>query len=292
MYALAFPFAMVWLLAPIIGFIVILRLRSDLNRFAERLDHLEERVGELSSAPRTAAPAVAPPAAVVTTAPPPATVIPTAPAPPPIPALAPALAAMPAPSPGPTNSDRLEQLIGGIWLQNVGSVLLLLGTFFLILWGYTQGKIGPEVLVAAGVALGVVLAWRGDRIAKTLRPWGHALLGVGLGVVYITIYLGHFRMGVLPEWVTFVLLALLSFLTVDIGLRREQAVIASLGVVGAFVPLLMAPVPGSGFHLASRELIGYFAVVNAVVFALTAARGWSGLVLMALAFTTITWGIH
>lgn len=282
MYALAFPFAMAWLLAPIIGFIVILRLRSDLNRFSERLDYLEEGLSQLRSTQRTLVPAAAPPA----------TVAPIPPMPAAIPALAPPPAAMPTPSPEQTNSDRLEQLIGGIWLQNVGSVLLLLGTFFLILWGYTQGKIGPEILVAAGVVLGGFIAWRGDRIAQTLRPWGHALLGVGLGVVYITIYLGHFRMGVLPEWVTFVLLALLSFLTVDIGLRREQAVIASLGVVGAFVPLLMAPLPGSGFHLASRELIGYFAVVNTVVFALTAARGWSGLVLMALGFTTLTWCIH
>jgi uncharacterized membrane protein len=288
MYALAFPFAMVWLLAPIIGFIVVLRLRSDLNRFSERLDHLEEGLSQLRS---TAAP-VAPIAPVAHTAPAAATLTPIAPTSAATPAIVQPPAAMPTASPGPTESDRLEQLIGGIWLQNVGSVLLLLGTFFLILWGYTQGKIGAEVLVAAGVALGVVLAWRGDRIAQTLRPWGHALLGVGLGVVYITIYLGHFRMGVLPEWVTFVLLALLSFLTVDIGLRREQAVIASLGVVGAFVPLLMAPVPNSGFHLSSRDLIGYFAVVNAIVFALTAARGWSGLLLMALGLTTITWIIH
>ena len=294
MYGLAFLFGLVWFLVPIVLFIVVLRFRNELNGISDRLDHLEAALGLRSSTQQAYVPdTMAPPAPVIPTAPPQAAVVaPIAPAPAVIPAFAPPPPAIPTPSPRPIDSDRLEQLIGGIWLQNVGSVLLLLGTFFLILWGYTQGKIGPEILVAAGVALGIVLAWRGDRIAQTLRPLGHALLGVGLGVVYITIYLGHFRMGVLPEWMTFVLLALLSFLTVDIGLRREQAVIASLGVAGAFVPLLMAPVPGSGFHLASRDLIGYFAVVNAVVFALTAARGWSGLVLMALAFTTITWGIH
>ena len=273
MYAFAFFFGIVWLFAPIIAIVVALRLRNEIDSVSNRLGRLE---AELGARGPLATPATAPAASPAQAVPPVAMVA----------------SPLPPPPPRPVDSDRLEQLIGGIWLQNVGSVLLLLGTFFFILWGYTQGKVGPEILVGAGAALGAVVAWRGDVIARTIRPWGHALLGVGLGIVYITIYLGHFRMGVLPEWTTFALLSLLSFLTVDIGLRRQQAVIASLGVAGAFVPLLMSPFPGSGVHLASRELIGYFALVNAVVFALTAIRGWSGLVLMALGFTTITWGIH
>lgn len=203
-----------------------------------------------------------------------------------------AAAQAPAPARQRLDSTRLEQLIGGIWLQNLGSVLLLLGTFFLILWGYTQGKIGPAVLILAGVAFGIALAWRGDRLSRTIRPLGHALFGAGLGVVYITLYVGHFQMAVLPGWAAFALLPLLSFFTVNAGLRRRQPVIAGLGIVGAFVPLLMTSLSAPGFHLTPRALLGYFAVVNAVVFALTAARGWSGLDLLALILTSLAWATN
>ncbi len=310
-----------WIAFPLVAFVVAIRGRSELHRLRNRLDDLEAEV-ETARRKAAAAPAVAP--TLPTTPTLPATPVPALPATP-VPAAAPVAEAPPAPEAAPVeaptpdlvptpvfaaastvpvpedvrppsrkglDSEGLEQLIGGIWLQNVGSVLLLLGTFFLILWGYTKGRIGPEILIAAGVALGGVVAWRGDRIARTLRPLGHALLGVGLGVVYITLYLGHFRMHVLSEWVTFVLLSLLSFLTVDIGLRRRQAVIASLGVAGAFIPLLASSMSGPGFTLTPSALLGYFAVVNAVVFALTAARGWSGLVLMALVLTSLTWAMH
>jgi uncharacterized membrane protein len=189
----------------------------------------------------------------------------------------------------PLDASRLEDLVGGVWLQNVGSILLLLGTFFLILWGYTKGKIGPEVLIGAGVALGLVLAWRGDRLAQTVRPLGYALLGVGLGVVYITIYLGHFRMHVFSDWVTFALLALLSIISVDVGLRRREAVIATLGVFGAVLPLMLGSMSGAGFHLEHGERLVYLALVNAAVFALAMARGWSGLVLAAVLGTTMAW---
>ena len=61
-----------------------------------------------------------------------------------------------------------EEWIGSVGLQNVGSVILLLGVLFLILWGYSTGRFGPGVLVAAGVALGAAIVWRGDRVARTL----------------------------------------------------------------------------------------------------------------------------
>ncbi|HEX7078002.1 MAG TPA: DUF2339 domain-containing protein [Candidatus Eisenbacteria bacterium] len=255
-------------LIPITAFVLAAVVLGRLRGIAGRLEELERAVGAAASL----APTVAPPVAAA--APPPA-------------------APQPAHAPHrPLDASRLEQQIGGIWLQNVGSVLLLVGSFFLILWGYTQGRIGPEILVVAGVALGVVLAWRGDRIARTIRPLGHALLGVGLGVVYITLYVGHFRMNVFPGWVAFALLALVSFMTVDIGLRRAQPVIAALGIAGAFVPLLFWERTGLAFRMSISAKLGYLAAGNAVVFALTAIRGWSGLVLLSLVMTSLAWPMN
>lgn len=265
---------------PIVAFVLAAVVLGRVRKVLRRIESLEREVEGLKRGAGSGSAVVeAPPAPARSIAPaaeaPPAAPAPSAPA-----------------APRPFDASRLEQQIGGIWFQNVGSVLLLLGSFFLILWGYTQGKIGPEILVAAGVLLGALVAWRGDRIARTIRPLGHAFLGVGLGVVYITLYVGHFRMGVLSEWITFTLLALLSFMTVDIGLRRAQPVIAALGVAGAFVPLLFWESTGLAFRMTVPAKLGYLAAGNAVVFALTAIRGWSGLVLLSLVLTSLAWPMN
>lgn len=249
---------------------VALADRREIRLLRARVEELERAAG------RSAAGSVPPPAR--------AGHEPRADAPPP--AAAPhAPAARP-----PRDPKRLEEQVGGIWMQNVGSVLLLLGAFFLIVWGYAAGRIGPEALVLAGVALGIVLVWRGAVIARTLVALGNALIGVGLGVVYITLYLGHFRMHVLPGWGAFTLLSLVSLTTVAVGLRRREPIIATLGVLGAHLPQLVAvEIPLQGFRLPAPTLLGYFAVVNATVFVLAATIGWSGLVILCLGLTTLTW---
>ena len=251
-----------------------------------RIQDLERRIARLESAPRGSDPALAavPP-------PPPES---GAPAPAPIPLVPPAPPATPA-SHG-REPRSLEQLVGGIWLQNAGSVLLLLGSFFLIVWGYTTGRIGPSLLVAAGVALGLALAWRGDRAARRLPAFGHALIGVGLGVVYLTFHLGHATLRVLPAGPAFALLALTSLAALMAGLRYRSEAVAALGVLGAFLPRLLATFLSlRGFALGPAPLLAYLAVVDAAVLATAAhpaaSNRWARgrLVLGALLLTTITW---
>lgn len=205
---------------------------------------------------------------------------------------APAALAAPSPvsSPAPGPARSLEQQFGGIWLQNIGAVLLLLGVFFMILWGYTTGRFGPEVIVAAGVGMGLVLAWRGDRMSRQLPRLGHTFIGVGLGVIYLSLYLGHFTLRVLPAWLAFGLLTLVSFASILTGLRYRAQAIAALGVLGAFVPQFLAAwVPLKGFPMTPAGLVAYLAVVNLVVFGLAIRPGWSGLNLTSLLLGTFTW---
>ena len=287
----------------LVFFAVLLAFRNDIRELQLRIERLERR-----GIPPPPEPAVMPASRSM---PPIAAAPPTPPSMPPIAAapptpVAPALASTPTPAPAPAmqpvhsrgeeprlDRSRLEQQIGGIWMQNAGSVLLLLGAFFLIVWGYANKRIGPEVLVLAGVGLGIVMAWRGHVIGRTLVALGNAFIGVGLGVVYITLYLGHFRMHVFHGAVAFSLLTLTSLVSVGIGLRRREPIIATLGSIAAYLPQLLAVwIPLQGFRLALPALLGYFAVVNVVVFALAASVGWSGLVLLSLLLTTVTWGAN
>jgi uncharacterized membrane protein len=305
------------LIAPIVLIVTVVRQRRELRLLSERLERLDARVARhgasLAAVPQPGVetapppepipfPGIAPPARdLVEAAAPAPLAAPAPPLSPPAPGAAigaaerwaSAAAAAPAAPPSGArgfDSSRAEELIGSVWLQNAGAVLLLLGVFFLILWGYTTGRLGPGVLVGAGVALGLTLGWRGDRVARSVPLFGHALIGVGLGIIYLSLYLGHFTLKVLPTPAAFVALVLVSIGSIVVGLRYRVQSIAALGVLGAFVPQLMAAwIQLPGFSMSATGFLGYLAAVDTVVFLLAARAGWSALDLACLLLSTFTW---
>ena len=298
MWLLGAVLGLVFLVAPFCAIVMVANQRRELRALKARLEALEGRVprGEESRAVALAPDAAAAPA----TSAPEAPTRPAEPAAVPPPLAPRVVAAIPAPAgpaagaapdgARPAPREGLEELVGSVWLQSAGSILVLLGVFFLILWGYTTGRFGPGVLVVAGVALGITLGWRGDRMARRLPPFGHALIGVGVGTVYLSLYLGHFTLQVLPWAAAFALLTLASIGSVLVGLRYRVQTIAALGVLGAFVPQLMAAwVPLRGFGMSAPGMLGYLAAVDGVVFLLAARAGWSSLDLACLFLSAVTW---
>jgi predicted membrane protein DUF2339 len=183
-----------------------------------------------------------------------------------------------------------EQWVGAVGLQNVGSVLLLVGFFFLVVWGYTTGKLGPLALVAAGVAAGVGVIWRGDRMQRTVPGIGHALIGVGAGIVWLALYLGYTTLRALPAEAALPLLFAASMLTGGLGFRYRVEGIAALGLLGAFMPHLLrfvAYLPAT--PLPPWGLYGYLVSINVLVFALAWRSGWSRLALASVLLTAVAW---
>jgi uncharacterized membrane protein len=268
-------------------------LNREIEKLRRRVDELDRRSRAFDAEVVAPAPELPPrsagegapldPAAAVTP------VTPVTPAAAPLPTTDPPPPGETSAGPHPRPRD-MEQLVGGVWLQNAGAVLLLAGFFFLILWGYATGRFGPGVLVIAGVLAGLGLVWRGARMRTSVRGVGHALIGVGAGVVWLAIYLGHFRLGVLAAPAAFVLVVLASAFTGGLGLRYRAQGIAALGVVGAHLPnVLEAVIPLYRFALPAGALLGYLAAVNAVVFGLAARAGWSALALASVLLSAGTW---
>jgi uncharacterized membrane protein len=125
---------------------------------------------------------------------------------------------------------------------------------------------------------------------RDLPAFGYALIGIGVGIAYLSLYLGHFTLGVLSRWAALALLAAVSVAAIGLGLRYRVQTIAALGVTGAFLPELVGKWPGlHGFGMTPAALLGYLAAVNLAVFALTARAGWSLLALAAVVLTALTW---
>ncbi len=284
MWFLAFILIAAVTALPLIALAQAVAARRELREMAERMRSLEEKVAGGTSVTARPDLAVIGAETLRPVESPIATV--SAPLPP---------AAPPAPMPHrPARTlESLEQQIGGVWLQNIASVLILLGVFFLIVWGFTTGRFGPQVLVAAGVALGFALVWRGDRVARHLPHFGHALIGLGLGAAYVSLYLGRFTLHVFDERAGFTLLTSLALVTVALGLRYGAQSVGALGVIGAFVPPLIAAfAPLRGFSMDPGTMLLYLGFVNAVVLALGMRAGWHALPLASLVLTTVTWSAN
>ncbi len=264
----------------LIAFLYWRRLRHELRELRSRVERLEQAAHPTQAAIFEQTPSPAPTPESIAAMPS---------------AAAAAWASMPplpkaAQTPRRLDMSRLEELIGGVWLQNLGGVLLLIGVFFLILWGWTTGRFGPGVLVASGVLIGGVLVWRGDRLRASVPGLGHAFIGVGFGVAYVTLYLGHFTLRVLPAPAAMAALLATSALAAGAGLRYRVQSIAALGVIGAYLPQLLAGIlPLRGFSLAPAALLGWIGAVSALVFVAAARPGWSGINLTALVLAAVVW---
>jgi len=248
-------------------------LRRRIDSLSSRIAALEEARRATHAAPTPDQPHAAPPIVVPAAAH-------AAPAP---------LPAAHAPRRDPRPADA-EQWIGAVGLQNAGAVLLLVGFFFLVLWGYTTGRFGPQVLVVAGVVAGVGVVWRGDRLRRSVQGVGDALLGVGAGIVWLSIYLGWTTLHALSGAQALPLLFAASVLTGALGLRYRVEGISALGLIGAFLPhLLRFVVTLPEAPLAPWSLYGYLVSINVLVFALAVRSGWSRLALASVLLTAVTW---
>jgi uncharacterized membrane protein len=271
--------SLVVLVGPLLLIALYVRLqdaRARLERLEREVHGLRGQIGATAATPAEPVTAPSPPASP-----------PSAPAPP----AAARIRERPAvPKERPRPERVLEEWVGGVGLQHVGSGLLLLGVLFFLIWGYTSGRVPPPVLVGAGVTLGAAFVWRGDRVGRAVRPFGHALIGTGIGIAYISIYLGHFLLHVLSARVAFPMLAATSLVAVVAGRHYGAQTIAALGILGAYLPELVADwIPLGGFQLTPLGLLAHLTIVNLVVFSLTASASWSGLALMSLLLAGATW---
>jgi len=254
--------------------------------------------------PRPVVPAAAPP----TTAPPqtvPPVSAPTPPTtsvPPPIPQdavvarpvaarAAPAAARAPAAPPPPDVFT-----VAARWLRRwftegnvpvkVGMLVLFAGVAALLKYATDQGWLHlPIELRLAGVALaamaGLVFGWR-QRERK--RSFALSLQGGAIGVLLLVVFAAFKLYQLMPAGAAFALSVVLVAGAGVLAVKQNAMALAVFAILAGFLaPIWLST--GSGNHVA---LFGYYAVLNAGIFAIAWWRPWRVLNLLGFVFT---WGI-
>ncbi len=258
----------------------------------------EPAVQELTPAPPTPEPATVPPP----TPEPPAVPSPTLPVPeqpaPPLAArrgsavVAPAVPPEPR-EPSPRESrPGIEAFVGGRVLLVVGIVVVLAGLGFLLKLAIDRGWIGPEARIAIGAVAGVAALFGGDRMrGRGFDVFGHALMGGGLGALYLCVYFATVRYEFLGLPAGYAATAALTALGVLLALRRRALLLAYLGFLGGF----LAPGLLGWTDESLPTMTAWLVVLDLGVAAVLCRRRWPALDLMALTASVVcftVWHVH
>jgi len=179
-------------------------------------------------------------------------------------------------------------LSDGNTLVRVGIVVLFFGVAFLLSY-FAEHVTVPIQLQFTGVACaGGAMIGVGAWLRNRRRAYALALIGGGLGVLYLTTFAALQLVPMLAPEVAFALLAAIAMLAVVLALALDAQALAALAALGGFLaPVLVETVSEP------LSLFGYVAAVNVLVVGVAAFRAWRALDLVGFVGTLLLalwWG--
>jgi uncharacterized membrane protein len=180
-------------------------------------------------------------------------------------------------------------ITGGNAMTRVGIVILFFGVAFLLRYFAEIVNVPIELKLAGAGAGGLALAAIGFALARRRPAYGLSLQGAGMGIVYLTVFAAFRLYEVLGPPPAIALLVIVAAATIALALRHDSQPLAALALAGGFLAPILIRTDATNAGL----LFGYFAVLNAVIFALAWKRAWRALNVLGFAFTFVlgaVWG--
>ena len=174
----------------------------------------------------------------------------------------------------------------------VGVIVLFLGVAALLKYAADAGWLRVPIEVRlAGVALAALaalgFAWRKR---ESHRSFALSLQGGAIGILIITVYAAFHIYALLPAALAFLLLVVIVAGAGVLAVAQDALALAILGILAGFLaPILTSS--NQGNHIV---LFGYYAVLNAMIFAVAWVRPWRALNVLGFVFTFgigTAWGV-
>lgn len=177
-----------------------------------------------------------------------------------------------------------QWFFGGNLVVRVGVLVLLVGVVLLLklLSDYIELSITTK-LIAIGAA-GLALAGLGLKLAKKRFAYGISLQGAGIATAYLSTFFAYRYYDALSGLPSFILLGILSALTVGLALRQNAFPLALLALGGGF----LAPILTSDNSQNLTALFGYYLLLNTAIAIIAHFRPWKVLNLLGV---TLTFGL-
>jgi len=203
---------------------------------------------------------------------------------PPLPQTTPAaVTAEPAKKPaGKSSLEQLEARIGRQWIAWVGAVVLFFSAAFFLKHAFDNSWIGPlgQVIICSLVGL-AVLFFGSRSIAKGWRALGQSLMGLGLAILYATLFAAFavYDPPVISQTTAFALMVVVNIAGMALAIKHDALTIAFLAVLGG----VLTPVLVSSGHDSRDVLFAYLLLLNLGVVGVAFFRKWRLLNTLAMA---------
>jgi len=157
------------------------------------------------------------------------------------PTSAPKQRVVPAPTPSRTREE-WEALIGGKLLNRIGALALIIGIGFFLKYAFDNDWIGETTRVLLGALFGLACLAGGYRTNKRgFQIFAQGLVGAGIAILYLSVYAAFNFYQLVPQWVAFVLMAIVTVIAFLSGLYYGSLAEGILGWAGGFLtPILLS----------------------------------------------------
>ncbi len=159
---------------------------------------------------------------------------------PPSPTIRPARTDIEGEQPKSRTREEWESFIGGKLLNRIGALALIIGLGFFLKYAFDNNWISETVRVLIGVSTGIIslgLAYRTHR--KGYQIFSQGLTGAGIAILYLSVYASFNFYVLVPQWAAFLLMSIVTAMSLALGIYYNSFTIGMLGWAGGFLTPIM-----------------------------------------------------
>jgi uncharacterized membrane protein len=175
-------------------------------------------------------------------------------------------------------SSDIEIKLGGKLFTAVGVIAVLFGVGFFLRYAFENNLISPVLRVALGFTAAVLCLGLGEWLRKKYAAYGQTLMGLGLGIAYLTWYATLHFYHLIHSPVAFIGMMLVTAIGLALSVRLNSIPLAIFAQIGGF---LTPPLIG-GRENQYLLLFFYILILDLAVFALGYLKSWRELTLIGI----------
>jgi uncharacterized membrane protein len=180
----------------------------------------------------------------------------------------------------------LEKFIGENLANKIGIGILVLGIGFFVKYAIDQEWISEIGRVFIGVLCGGILIGVAHRLRKTFVAFSSVLVGGGIAILYLTIYIAFHDYQIFSQTAAFMLMVVITAFAVVLSLGYDRKELAILSILGGFASPFMVST-GEGNYVV---LFTYVLILDGGMLVLAYYKKWNAINIICYAFTILLFG--
>jgi uncharacterized membrane protein len=180
----------------------------------------------------------------------------------------------------------LEKFIGENLANKIGIGILVIGIGFFVKYAIDQNWINEVGRVFIGILCGGILLGLAHYLRKTFTAFSSVLVGGGIAVLYLTIYIAFHSYGMFAPAVAFLLMVIITGFAVTFSLVYNKVELAMVALLGGFASPLMVST-GEGNYVV---LFVYITILDVGMMVLSFYKKWPIINIISYVFTVILYG--